>query len=291
MKPIYASKCVLGLILWLVVASCTDHQEPGPDKLRVKSLTRILPDAPDVSIISILQYDLQGRLGSIETHQTPGGPGSPTETSTFQYDGDGKLSQMDRTLSGGGSERYVYTNDGWKVTKIKYTGGLNDFYDFVLNYDVTGSLLLSTKRSFSFTGVKFDQVNDLTFSNGNVSSVMSTSTLARNITTTSIVTTDFGYDDHTNPFYGVFLIPAPVRIATPSTGSFNHYTYYGGVDNLLHLSKNNPVSANIKGASQTLFNYTYNASGLPTSRQTLVKFTLEQPAVLQETLLYEYETY
>lgn len=291
MKKIFLSKWALGLILSLTVIACVDH-EPGPDKLRVKTLTRILPEAPNVSILSTLTYDPQGRIASMFTNQVPENPGGPTETSTYLYGGDGKLSQMDRTLSGGGSERYVYTNDGWgKVTNIKYTGAPDNFYDFILNYDVTGSLLLSTKRSFSISGIHYDQVNALTFGMGNVSSVMSTTTLVRNTTNTSMVTTDFGYDAHTNPFYGVFLIPAPVKIATPSSGNFSHYTYYGGVDNLLHLSKNNPTSANVKGASQTLYNYTYNVEGLPTKRETWVKITLELPAVLQETLLYGYETY
>ncbi|MEO6283176.1 MAG: hypothetical protein ABIN80_23875 [Dyadobacter sp.] len=281
----------LGLILWLLIISCVDHEEPNPDRLRVAKLTRVLPDAPTDSIVSLFLYNQIGKVGSLLTSVKWGAPGSPSEQSEYQYDGQGRLSQMKRTLSTGGSELYLYTYDGWgKLTFIKYTGGGNDFYDFVLTYDGSGQLL-STRRSFSISGIKYEQANALTFGMDNVSSVSSVTKLERNITTTSTVTTDFGYDNHTNPFYGLFLIPAPEKIPMPSSGNFNLYTYYGGVNNLLHLSKNNLSSANVKGASQTLYEYTYNASGLPTIRKTWVKFTLEQPPVLKETLIYEYETY
>jgi hypothetical protein len=291
MKTPSISAWSLGLILWLLIISCVDHEQPNPGKLRVAKLTRVLPDAPADSIVSHFLYNQIGKVGSLLTSVKWGAPGSPTEESSYQYDGDGKLIQMKRTLSTGGSELYIYTYDGWgKLTMIKYTGGGNDFYDFVLAYD-SGGQLLSTKRSFSIPGIKYDQTVTLTFGMGNVSSISTVTNLVRNTTSTSTVTTDFGYDNQTNPFYGLFLIPAPEKIPFPSSGNFNLYTYYGGVNNLLNQSKNNPTSANVKGASQVLYEYAYNASGLPTIRKTWVKFTLEQAPVLTETLIYEYETY
>jgi len=292
MKTTYLFTCLLCSILPLVLISCTDHHEPGLDKMRVRTLTREIPAEPGVKYISLLQYDSQGRLGTVFSYQTPDSAISQTQTSSYQYDQQGRLSQMDRTLSQGGSERYVYSYDQTgKSSKIRYTGADNEFYDFTFNYDSDGSLL-STRRYFNyFSALSFEQVHAYTFSLGNVSSLVSTTTVVKAVPGTSIVATLLVYDGHPNPFYGVVLIPAPTKIGAPSTGNFGQYTYYGGIDNFLHMSKNNLVLSLVKGFSQTSYEYTYNASGLPVSRRTLVKAMLDQPAVLLETLLYEYENY
>jgi len=283
---------ILCAAFMLAYNSCTDHQIPEESQWRVKSLTRTLPDNPGINFISRFSYGPEGKITSIFTYQTPDSISSPTEKSVYQYDNSGNLLQMERTLSSSQSERYVYNYDpSGRVSSISYTGAPNDFYDMTFTYDGSGKLKTS-KRSFHFfSAFSFDQQNTYSFSYENLSSVNSKTTFFKAIPQTSEVNTIFVYDGHKNPFYGNFIIPAPVKIASPITGNFGHYTYYGGVDNLFHLSKNNLVSSNIKGLSQTNYVYTYHVSGMPASRITLHKAMLDQPEVLQETLYYEYEKY
>ncbi|MGN7884279.1 hypothetical protein [Dyadobacter sp. 22481] len=219
MKALFKFSSLSVWVICVSLVACTDHQEPGTERLRIKKLTRSLPYQHGYSVVSILGYDWQGRLDSVYSYQTADSAHSPTQTSNFQYDNQGRLAQMKRTL------------------------------------------------------------------------LIATTTVEKGVPATSVSTTDFVYDDHPNPFYGISLIPAPVGIAAPTSGNFSHYTYCGGVDNFLHLSRNNPTSSNIKGYTQTLYRYQYNALGLPESRVTLVKPMLDLPAVLSETLLFEYETY
>lgn len=282
--------CVL-LICGSLLA-CTNHQEQGTERFRIKKLTRSLPYKHGYSVVSILGYDWQGKLDSVYSYQTADSAHSPTQTSKFEYDNQGRLAQMTRTLSTGGSERYVYTYDGaGKISSIRYTGGDNDYYDFVPTYDGAGNLT-ETKRSFHFySSISYSQQNQYTFSSENLSRLIATTTIEKVVPGTWVSTTDFVYDDHPNPFYGIALIPAPVGVASPTNGNFAHYTYCGGVDNYFHLSRNNPTSSNIKGYTQTLYRYQYNAHGLPESRVIRVKPMLDLPAVLSETLLFEYETY
>ena len=90
----------------------------------------------------------------------------------------------------------------------------------------------------------------------------------------------FTYDTNINPFYGVFVIPAPYIYATAPGGIINFYTFYGGIANELTLSQNNVLSGD--GAT---YSYTYNAANLPTSRTTTTGGSVT------ETLRFEYETY
>lgn len=280
------------LLCCVSLLACTDHVEPGMEHLRIKKLTRTLPYQHGYSIVSVLGYDREGKLDSVYSYQTADSAHSPTETSKFLYDTQGRLAQMTRTLSTGGSERYVYTYDGaGKLVSIRYTGGDNDYYDFTLKYDGAGNWMETTRSFHFYSSIAYRQQNQYTFSSGNLARLISTSTVEKVVPATSVSTTDYVYDGHPNPFSGIPLIPAPVGIASPSSGNFSHYTYCGGVDNFLNLSKNNPTSSNIKGYSQTLYQYQYNASGLPETRATLVKPLLDQPAVLSETLVFQYEAY
>jgi hypothetical protein len=279
-------------VILITLFSCTDHQIPNEDQWRVKSLTRILPDNPENKTISLLSYNPDGKLGSIFTYQTPDSASSPTEKSIYQYDNSGRLAQMERTLSSSKSERYVYHYDqSGRLSAINYTGELNDFYDMTFKYDSLGKLLTS-KRSFNYYhAFSYEQLNDYSFSDDNLSSVHSKTTVVRVVPGTSEMNKLLIYDGHKNPFFGNYIIPAPVKIASPITGNFGHYTYYGGVDNLLYLSKKNLASSLVKGWSQTDYAYAYHVSGMPASRLTWVKEMLDRPAVLQETLHYEYELY
>jgi YD repeat-containing protein len=57
-------------------------------------------------------------------YQTADSAHSPTQTSKFEYDNLGRLAQMRRTLSTGGSELYVYAYDAaGKISSIRYMGG------------------------------------------------------------------------------------------------------------------------------------------------------------------------
>ncbi|GGH33224.1 hypothetical protein GCM10007423_23330 [Dyadobacter endophyticus] len=292
MKALFKFSSLSVWVICVSLVACTDHQEPGTERLRIKKLTRSLPYQHGYSVVSILGYDWQGRLDSVYSYQTADSAHSPTQTSNFQYDNQGRLAQMKRTLSTGGSERYVYTYDGaGKISSIRYTGGDHDYYDLVPAYDGAGNLTETTRSFHFYSAISYLQQNQYTFSSGNLSRLIATTTIEKGVPATSVSTTDFVYDDHPNPFYGISLIPAPVGIAAPTSGNFSHYTYCGGVDNFLHLSRNNPTSSNIKGYTQTLYRYQYNALGLPESRATLVKPMLDLPAVLSETLLFEYETY
>lgn len=292
MKALFRFSSLSVLLICVSLFACTDHQEPGTERFRIKKLTRSLPYQHGYSVVSILGYDWQGRLDSVYSYQTADSAHSPTQISKFRYDNKGRLAEMTRTLSTGGSERYVYTYDGaGKISSIRYTGGDNDYYDFVPTYDGAGNLT-ETKRSFHFySSISYSQQNQYTFSSGNLSRLIATTTIEKVVPGTSVSTTDFVYDDHPNPFYGIALIPAPIGIASPTSGNFSHFTYCGGVDNYLHLSRNNPTSSNIKGYTQTLYRYQYNAFGLPETRATLVKPLLDQPAVLSETVVFEYEAY
>ncbi|MPR31884.1 hypothetical protein [Salmonirosea aquatica] len=292
MKTTYLFKWPLWIGLCLGVIACIDHQSPEPKKMRVKSLVRILPEEPGVRHVSLLTYDSQGKLNEIFTYQTPDSAANQTETSTYQYDNLDRLSEMLRIRSGGEKEHYLYSYDpAGKLAAIKYTSADHTFYDFLLAYDGNGKLL-STKRSFNFfSALSYVKLNTYSFNENNLSRVVATTTIKRVVPGTWTETADFVFDSHPNPFYGNVLIPAPVRIASPTTGNFGHYTYYGGIDNVLHLSENNVVSSSVDGRSKTTFNYTYESSGLPASRETLASFTIEGPAQLTETLLYEYEAY
>jgi hypothetical protein len=153
MNALFKFSSLSVLLICLSLVACTDHQEPGAERLRIKKLTRSLPYQHGYSVVSVLGYDWQGRLDSVYSYQTADSAHSPT------------------------------------------------------------------------------------------------------------------------------------------SGIFSHYTYCGGVDNFLHMSRNNPTSSNIKGYTQTLYRYQYNTHWLPESRVTLVKPMLDLPAVLSETLLFEYEIY
>ncbi|TLV02421.1 hypothetical protein [Dyadobacter luticola] len=284
--------CTLYAGFTLTFISCTDHQVPEESQWRVKSLTRVLPDSPGTWFISQFSYDADGKIGSIFTYQTPDSASSQTEKSIYKYDPWGRLSQMERTLSTSGSERYVYNYDqSGLLSKINYTGALNDFYDVTFTYDSSGKLL-SSKRSFHFfSAFSYEQLINYSFSTDDLNSIHSETTFSKGVSQTSIVNSLLVFDGHKNPFYGNYIIPAPVKIASPITGDFQHYTYYGGIDNFLHLNKNNLVSSLVKGLTQTSYAYTYHASGMPASRKTLVKVMLDRPEVLEETLYYEYEQF
>lgn len=290
MKPMLWSFSVM--LTAMLLLACTDHQDPGAQRFRIKKLTRTLPYQARYSIVSLLAYGANGRLDSIYTYQLPDSANSAKETSKFYYNSQGSLAEMTRALSGGGSEHYVYTYDGsGKLVLIKYTGAVNDYYDFVPTFDDAGNLAATTRSFHFFSSFSYRQQNLYTFIGGNLSRLISTSTIDKVVPSTSVSTMDFVYDGNPNPFYGIPLIPAPVGIASPTNSNFSHYTYCGGIDNVFHLSKNNPTSSNIKGYSQTLYRYQYNAYGLPQTRETLVKPMLDLPAVLAETLLFEYEQY
>ncbi|WP_342088740.1 hypothetical protein [Dyadobacter sp. OTU695] len=290
MKPLLWSFSVT--LTAMLLFACTDHQDPGAQRFRIKKLTRTLPYQARYSIVSLLGYGANGRLDSIYTYQLPDSANSAKEISKFHYNSQGNLAEMTRALSGGGVEHYVYTYDGsGKLALIKYAGGDNDYYDFVPTYDGDGNLTTTTRSFRFFSSISYRQQNEYTFSGGNLSRLISTVTVEKVIPATSVSTIDFVYDANPNPFYGIPLIPAPVPIASPTNGNFSHYTYCGGIDNVFHLSRNNPTSSNIKGYSQTLYRYQYNAYGLPQTRETLVKPMLDLPAVLAETLFFEYEQY
>ncbi|WP_165840870.1 hypothetical protein [Larkinella punicea] len=225
------------------------------------------------------------------TFQTPDSTVSPVETTVFAYNARNRLIEARRDISERtGSapfqyEIYTYTlNEAGQVVELRYVNNVSEDNIWLIKLQYNpDNRLKSSLKIFETGGVSYRQTSTFIFTANNITSATINESLVRgsplyDVTRTAV----FTYDSKINPFYGLFVIPAPFtgRLSDPHSGSLSYYTYYGGVDNLLNLSQNNMLSD-----GSTTYTYTYNSSNLPTSR---IRAT---PYESTETLHYEYETY
>lgn len=299
---IYLSVLVLAGSLW----TCTDHLSPAVSpgsttvRLRVKTITQELPN--NLAKVSALRYDGQGRLSSLLTYQTPDSTASEVETSIYQYDGQNRLTGLrheavvyPRGSQANPVEQYTYTYNGaGQVSSLSYANG------FLLSFTYNGANQLATSgRQFSIPGISVSGGESFTFTGNNLTTLISARTLplrGPSGDTRSVIT--YTHDDKINPFYGVYVIPAPYpngfvnMMFSPNTVK----TYFGGLENVLNLSRNNvltevtnsttTIAGNAtNGTVSAAYQYEYNASNLPTVRRTTIN------GVLTETLRFGYESY
>ncbi|RYC69690.1 MULTISPECIES: hypothetical protein [Spirosoma] len=284
-------KRYLGFLLLLGWLGCTDHRDSGVSpgsaavRLRVKTLTLDLPDG--LAKVSAFSYDPQGRLSAIKTYQSPDSTVSDVEYSRYQYDSQNRLVQLRhevvrRTDTGKPNpvEQYTYTYNGLgQAEQLAYLNG----FTLTLNYNAVGQLI-SSQREYTFRSFRLTGADSFTYTGNNVTEVNS----SRFFTTTTRSTRSYRYDDKINPFYGVFIIPAPYPegFADPVIKPTIN-TYFGGLDNLLNLNQNNVVSETSTFSGTLNYEYQYNANNLPILRRVV---NPNNGQVL-ETLRFDYETY
>jgi hypothetical protein len=290
------------LLLIASLTRCSDHRDlaPKPERLRVKTLTHTRSDAPGIQKLSVFSYDAQGRLGAILAYQLPDSTLVPVEHNTYQYDALNRLTKhrrqfYQRTLILPDTlpalryeeEKFIYGPTG-PPTQLLYTnnatGSADLWYTVDLAYNSGTGQLTTARQRLTPTefGIGYHVYRTLTFTGDNVSSVETDYSLcAKSACSSGLTTTPYTYDDKINPFFGIQVIPNPTgRIVSVLSGNLTTSDYYGGVDNLYNLSRNNTLSE-----GGTVFTYTYNSANLPTSRSTTDRFGLTN------TLTFEYETY
>ncbi|MDB5239694.1 MAG: hypothetical protein JWP57_319 [Spirosoma sp.] len=303
------------LMLFMVggLLSCSDHPiqplvTPGSaaNRLRVKTLTLDLPN--NQAKVSSFRYDGQGRLSQILTYQTPDSAVSTIEYNNYTYDGQNRLTGLRREVvlyprgSGPNSiDQYTYIyNAAGQVS------GLNRSNSFSLTFTYNGAnQLVSSSRFYGIAGLSVTGFNSFTFTGNNLTSVSDRRNIPLrsgsdpNATRVDIYT----HDDKINPFYGVYLIPAPYPIGNAGAADMVR-TYFGGIDNFLNLSRNNvltqqstittdyffPTPSSTSYTESSVYQYQYNVANLPIVR-TKTSTTSLNNTVAVETLHFEYESY
>ncbi|QKZ15771.1 hypothetical protein HU175_15550 [Spirosoma sp. KUDC1026] len=247
---------------------------------------------PSVSTVSAFSYDEQGRLSSISAYRSPDSAAAAVENTVYQYDSQSRLTQVRHAVVRRGSNAETYTlvynsaNQLVQLTNSVSTFSVTPQYNSV--NQVTGY-----GKSISVSGLSSGGNGTFTYTGNNVTTTSETFSVFRTGGSptappvyTQPITTTYTYEDKVNPFYGVFIIPAPgVFHAYAGFGIFGpYYTLYGGIDNPNNLSKNNVLSA-VMASGTTTYGYTYNSANLPTSRIT------STATGVSEILRYEYELY
>lgn len=297
------------LIAAVELAGCADHLSPGsfPARLRVKSLTQVVPPNPtsgtttSTTTVSAFSYDLQGRLAGINTYQTPDNMAGPVENGVFEYDAQNRLIQFRRDIVTRNSAQptisetyqYSYNAAGQVSSFVNSNSGSITLFTVTLGYNGSGQLATSS-RIFNISPVSYSQSNVYTFTGSNLTQLNTTTNLTFQQTvfpTTNFATT-YTHDNKVNPFYGVKVIPAPFTsgLANAFGGNFNQYIYYGGFDNVFNLSRNNVLSSTTPSLLTT-YTFIYNSADLPISRVTTTTNLPSNVTRTTETLLYEYESY
>ncbi|KAA9349084.1 hypothetical protein [Larkinella humicola] len=290
------------LYVWLAfqLTGCGDHLFPNvspgsvPDRLRIKTVTQELADVAGrtslAQYISTFGYDLQGRLNTITTTQNPSDPNAPVETGAFTYNAQNQVIQFQREITPAGeskiTETYSYTYVNSQMTRLYYTnnkdGRGDNVWELTFQYNPNNKVK-SSHKTFATGGVSYTEDSDYTFTGNNLTLVATATSIFRIPSSlNNSYTTHFTHDTKINPFYGTAVIPAPYAtagVSTPFNGILDFYTYYGGVDNVLHLSRNNVLSS-----GSITYAYTY-VGDLPATR---IK---TEPFKPQETLTYGYESY
>ncbi|AUD06363.1 hypothetical protein [Spirosoma pollinicola] len=285
--------CIVCLIIAIVVGGCGDHRIPdvtpgsGSSKLRVKTITQDQPN--NTAKASSFLYDAQGRLGKIITYQTPDSTQAQVENSVYQYDGQNRLTELKRDVVrrgepfGTNTERYTYSyNLVGQIAALGYTNNNSSGGSWSVTPQYDGNnRVIGTAKSFNTGGLSTSEHSTFTYTGNNITFATTTGAIFRNITFPSeTVNTTYTYDTGLNPFYGVFVIPAPTAFARIPGSIMTYYTYFGGFANLLNLNQNNVLTD-----GTNTYTYTYNSANLPTSRITTMGGSVT------ETLHYEYESY
>ncbi|GAB2553831.1 hypothetical protein [Spirosoma areae] len=295
MKTSHLRQWLISLLLIATALSCIDHRVPvvspgiEPSRLRVKTITQETPNNP--TRVSAFKYDGQNRLSLIIGFQTPDSSAAPVENTVYQYDAQNRLTQVNRRIvrRGSYSETYEYAYNGaGQVSRLNH---LPSTYTIEPQY-TADNRVSGYRKSLGVSGLQYSGSGTFTFPGNNLTLTNEGFSVFRSggpsiPFTGGSASTTFTFDDKINPFYGVFLIPAP-GVFSPLTfsGQFGpYYTYYGGINNFFNLSQNNVLSAVLSGGATTVYGYTYNAANLPTKRVKAVDNSVV------ETLYYEYETY
>ena len=293
MKQNYVLSMFILVLVFSFVLSCTDHLPPNPlpNQQRIKSITQILPQADGATFISNFTYNAQNQVEFIRSSPVPASIPGKRATTHYSYDINKNISEVHRTFNDGpAEERYVYTIGSLgQITQLNYNGGGSEVYNMIFNYN--GQQLQNSSRRFTTSGISYRQDIVYHFGGQNLSSADYTTTLIRDIPSVGTSTLTFAYDDKINPFFGMPVIPAPNEAPKPSMGNFNYYTFSGGLDNLLYLNHNNVLSAKSSTLAEINYQYTYNSDGLPLTRNTIRKTTPQVQPLIEETLVFEYETY
>lgn len=310
-----ASRFRIYLILLLVAGgliTCSDHQFPditpgSPSaRLRVKTLTQEFPN--NVAKVSSFSYDAQGRLSSIITYQTPDSSTSAVLYSVYQYDSQNRLTQLrreevpfPRSQSGQSNrvERYTYSYNGaGQVSQISYDNGLT----WVYTYDNTNQLV-SGSTSYSHPRFSIGGSLQFTFAGKNLTQVIGGTRITyqgmppgTSDSFPGVTSARYTHDDKINPFYGVFVIPSALSgFANILSGPSTPGALFGGIDNVLTLSKNNVLSETpfppYEHRETIIYQYQYNVANLPTVRVKTSTSLAQNPMVMTETLRFAYESY
>lgn len=298
MKITHLYQWLFSLLFFAAFSGCTDHRVPavtpgsGANKLRVKTITQETPNNP--TKVSAFKYDGQNRLSLIIAYQLPDSSVAPVENSVYTYDSQNRLTQLQRDIvrRGSGSETYTFSYNGaGQVSGLRH---LPSTFSIGLAY-TPDNRASGYSKSLNVGGLDYSGGGTFTFTGNNLTLATNRVRIIRQggppiPVVDASTSTNFTFDDKVNPFYGVFLIPAP-GVFGPSAGSGVTnpiYTYYGGIDNPLNLSQNNVLSAvSVTGstATTTTYAYTYSSANLPTSRTTTTG------GAVVETLRFEYENY
>ena len=298
MKMIHVLRGFLYVLVAFQFTGCGDHLFPNvspgsvPDRLRIKTVTQELADVAGrsslVQYISTFGYDSEGRLNTITTTQNPSNPDAPVETGAFTYNAQNQVTQFQREITPAGepkiTETYSYTYVNSQMARLYYTnnkdGRGDNVWDLTFQYNLDHKVK-SSHKTFATGGVSYEEDSEYFFTGNNLTSVTTTTEVSPG-PGGGTFTTNFTHDSKTNPFYNIAVIPAPYAtagVSTPFNGILDFYTYYGGVDNVLHLSQNNVLSS-----GSITYAYTY-VGDLPATRITT------KPFGPQETLTYVYESY
>ncbi|RRB01210.1 hypothetical protein [Larkinella rosea] len=302
MKKTYLLRGLLYLSVIVAFYSCGDHLMPNvspgspTEHLRIKTLTQEIGDPTArgmlTQYISTFGYDGQGRLNAITTTQNPS-QDAPVEVSALTYNDQNQVTQLKREITPSGqakiTETYSYTYVNSQMTRLYYTNDKDGRDDNVWNLTFTYNpdfKVKSSHKTFATGGASYTEDSDYFFTGNNLTSVNTTVQQSPGPGGGTFTTT-FTHDAKINPFYNVAVIPAPYAtagVSTPFNGIVDFYTYYGGVDNVLHLSQNNVTSAATVAGGTITYAYTYNGN-LPATRITT------DPNRPQETLTYTYESF
>ncbi|QMW05277.1 hypothetical protein [Spirosoma foliorum] len=286
------SFCVLLLLVGFF--GCKDHLNPaiapGDSRIRIKTITQ--DGGSNTSKVSAFKYDAQGRLSLIIGYQALDSSTTSVENTVFQYDSQSRLTQAQHSVVRRGSttETYMFSYN----SAGQLSGLLNSpsTYTIGLQYNTANQVSTYTK-AIAVGGLVSSGGGSFTFTGSNLTSSSEKFTVRRIGEPSTFppvygrsVNTTYTFDDKINPFYGVFVIPAP-GVFLPFAGSGvlgPFYTYYGGIDNSLNMSQNNVTSA-VAGSTTTFYSYTYNVNNLPIRRITTTGGNVV------ETLTFEYESY
>ena len=207
----FSGKWFAILIIPIVFSACQDHRlTPNPERFRLKKTvytTAIKFNTPYRQEV-VYSYNSTGNLEKeISTITNTYENRVVTQLSAFTYDAQNRLIRIDSEADSGVNPpirriEYTYDADGniaEETTSVSYTG------------KNTGDYTIIGQSVFTYAGSRFPvkqvytnsptvHVYDYTYSNGNISQLVSTQTAA---TPYPAVTNTYQYDDKPNPYYGV----------------------------------------------------------------------------------------